>query len=455
MRLTGWRWLAISSLMAMAVSAETRPQYGGTFQVEVRPALVSLDLTDEAQPDSFARRNLTRLVFETLVASDDGGRLHPGLATSWQSLSGNQRWQFRLRKAVKFHDGTSLTPEIAASILRGANPAWKVISEADSVVVECAVPDPNLPEQLALSRNAVVKKGADGAPIGTGPFHIVEWQPGKKVSLAAEENYWGGRPFLDGIEIEMGKSYRDQMIALEMGKADLVEVAPEQLHRISLEGRKVTSSSPIELMALLFSHEAQSLGDKALREALELSVDRASIRSVLLQGAGQPAGGILPTWMGGYGFVFPTEADLPLARHKKEQVKNSPVWTVGYDASDAIARLIVDRTALNAKDSGLVLQPTTSSAADLRLVRIPLAGANPWTSLASVAAVAGLPEAKEGEGRVEDLYDAEKAILSTHQLIPLFHLPVVYGIAPTVKNWSPRLDGGWNLSDVWLGTAKP
>ena len=76
--------------------------------------------------------------------------------------------------------------------------------------------DPELLAELALPRNAIVKRNPDSTLSGTGPFHIVDWQPGKKLTLAADENCWRGRPFLDAIEIEMGKSFRDQMTALEL-----------------------------------------------------------------------------------------------------------------------------------------------------------------------------------------------------------------------------------------------
>ncbi len=244
------------------------------------------------------------LMFDTLVATDESGRIQPGLATSWQASPGNQRWQFRIRRGVKFHDGTPLSAEIAAASLRVANPSWNVSADADTVVIEYSKSDAELLAELALPRNAILKRNPGGTPSGTGPFHIADWQPGKKLSLAAEENCWRGRPFLDAIEIEMGKSFRDQMTALELGKSDLVEVAPEQSHRISQEGRRLASSAPLELLALFFTRDAASPDEKLLREALALSVERGSIRSVLLQGAGQPAAGILPNWMSGYGFVF-------------------------------------------------------------------------------------------------------------------------------------------------------
>ena len=453
MRRFGWRWFVVSSalLVALAAVAETRPQYGGTLHVAMRATPASLDPADATQPDSFARRSLTMLIFDTLVTTDDNGRVHASLAASWQPQG--QRWQFRLRHGIHFHDGTPLTTEIAAASLRTANPSWNVLAEGDSVVIENA--DPELLAELALARNAIAKRGDSAKPSGTGPFHIVDFQPGKKLVLAAEENCWRGRPFLDGIEVEMGRSFRDQMTALELGKSDLVEVAPEQSHRAALDGRRLANSSPVELLALVFAHDVKSADDRMLREGLALSVERGSIRSVLLQGAGQAAASVLPNWMSGYGFVFPTDADLPRAGHDREQVRTIPAWTLSYDGNDPVSRLLAERIALNARDAGLVLQPTMVASADLRLVRIPLDSTDPWIALADVSTLSGVAPSKIKSGSVEDLYAAEQALLATQRVIPLFHLPVSYAAAPSFKNWTLRADGTWNLADAWLGSARP
>ena len=457
MKRFAWRWLAVNSLLmfAMTAQAETRPAYGGTLRIAMRAAPTSLDPADSSQPDSFARRNLTLLIFDTLVVTDDSGRAHAALAASWQASPTNQRWQFHLRRGVKFHDGSALTPEVAGASLRAANPAWNVSVDGDSVVIERDSADPEMLAELALPRNAIAKRSSDASPSGTGPFHVVDWQPGKKLTLAAEEGYWRGRPFLDGIEIEMGRSLRDQMTALELGRTELVEVAPEQAHRVSLDGRRLATSAPVELLALVFSRDAQTPEEKSLREALAWSVERGSIRSVLLQGAGQPAAGILPTWMSGYGFVFATNADLPRARHAREQVRTIPAWTLGYDSGDAVAHLLAERIALNGRDAGLLLQPTSAATADLRLVRIPLASVDPWIDLGGVASLAGLPAPKNEGGAVEDLYAAEQVVLATQRIIPLFHLPLTQAASASLKNWTLRPDGSWNLADAWLGNGKP
>ncbi|HET7892827.1 MAG TPA: ABC transporter substrate-binding protein [Candidatus Sulfotelmatobacter sp.] len=453
MKFTGWRWF-VSSLMliAAAATAETRPQYGGVLHVAMRGAPTSLDPADNAQPDSFGRRSLTRLMFDTLVTTDGNGRIQPWLATGWQSASGGQRWQFRIRPGVKFHDGTTLTAEIAAASLRDANPGWNVVADAESLSIALEKPDPDLPEELALSRNAIALRSSSSQPGGTGAFHLVEWQPGKRLSLAAEENCWRGRPFLDAIEIEMGKSVRDQLTALELGKADVVEVAPEQVRRFSQDKRRLVSSNSVELLALVFTRDASSPEEKLLRQALALSVDRASIRSVLLQGAGQAAGGILPNWMSGYEFVFSTDPDLARARQARQQAGRVPNWTLGYDGNDPLARLLAERVTLNAKDAGLVLQPAAGVAGDLRLMRIPLEAPDAWIALAGVAPLAGLP-AVEHRASEEDLYGAETALLGTQRVIPLFHLPASYVGAAGLENWVLQTDGSWTVADAWWGMA--
>jgi peptide/nickel transport system substrate-binding protein len=455
MRRFDWRWFVVSSMMVVAVAAraETRPRYGGVLHVAMRAAPASLDPADSTQPNSFARRNLTMLMFDTLVSTDENGRVQPSLATAWQAEASGQRWRFRIRSGVKFHDGTLLTAEIAASSLRAANPSWNVIADVDSVVIEWDNSNPDLLAELALPRNAIARRNGDSKPSGTGPFHIVNWQPGKRLTLAAEENCWRGRPFLDAIEVEMGRSFRDQMTALELGKADLVEVAPEQARRVSQERRRLATSMPVELLALVFARDAATPEEKLLRQALALSVERGSIRSVLLQGAGLPTAGILPNWMSGYGFVFPADADLTRARQARNQVPRIPTWTLGYDGTDPLARLLAERIALNAKDAGLLLQPTPATTADLRLLQIPLASIDPWIALADVASLAGVPMGKK-QGDVEDLYASEAALLGTLRVIPLFHLPVSYASASTLKDSVSRPDGSWNLADAWLENEK-
>ena len=455
MRHFACHWLALSSLaVGLLAQAETRPQYGGTLHLTMHATPETLDPADSRVPDSFARRSMSSLLFDTLVTRDDSGHAKPGLAETWQATKANQRWQFRVRRGVKFHDGTPLTSEIVAASLRFVNPAWSVRAEGDSVVIDCNEPDPEMLAEVTLSRNAIVKRDSDEKVSGTGPFHIVDWQPGKKLTLAAEEEYWRGRPFLDGIEIEMGRNFRDQATALEVGRAEIIEVALEQAHHFSSARGRMASSAPVELMALVFTRDVLSPDEKLLREAFGLSVERASIHSVLLQGAGQPAGSLLPTWISGYGFVFSSRADLQKARQLRDQVQTARIWTIGYDSTDSLARLLVERITLNAKDAGLSVVPVTVGASDVRLARIPLASSDPWIALEGIAAQTGLSQGKNNGASVEELFAAEQAALASERVVPLFHMPAFYAASATLRNWAVRTDGSLELSHAWLGAAK-
>jgi MarR-like DNA-binding transcriptional regulator SgrR of sgrS sRNA len=459
MKRFGWRRIAVSSALLVSVAvASTRPQYGGTLRVMMRDAPASLDpmLGDAATERSLARRNLLALIFETLITVDERGRIHPGLAVEWQAAPGNQRWSFRLRHGVRFHDGTLLTAEVAASSLRTANPAWKVFADGDFVVVERERSTLALPAELALSRNSIVKRNAGGKLSGTGPFHIEDWQPGKILTLRAEENHWRGRAFLDTVEVELGRNLHDQAVALDLGKIDLMEIAPEQGHRAAAEGRRVGRSQPVELVALVFSGDARTADERLLRSALAHCLERASIRSALLQGAGQPAASILPNWMSGYGFAFSSEADVKLARHEREQVRAASNWTVRYDPNDSLARLLVERVALNARDAGIELIPKAADTGearqtDLRLMRIAMPSADPRIALTSIAASLGMTMPKFNGDSVEDLYSAEQQLLAEHRLIPLFHLPAEWASSARLRNWTPGASGSWRLEEVWVG----
>jgi peptide/nickel transport system substrate-binding protein len=450
MRLSGLRWLATSLLLIVtaAAHAETRPQYGGTLRVIIRANPASLDPLEMSDP--LGGRNIISLVFDTLVRIDTTGRAQSALAESWQIAPGDQRIQLRLRQNVKFQDGSPLTPEIAAASLRKGNQAWNVTAAGDVLTIDSPTSTAQLLQELALPRNAIAKADSNNVS-GTGPFHIVDWQAGKKLTLAANEDYWGGRPFIDQIEIEMGRSFRDQMNALESGRADLVEVAPEQMHRVGSQRYQLVRSNPIELVALKFAADAASAQQKNVREALRFSVERRSIHSVLLQGAGQPTASLLPNWMTGYGFLFSTDADLSRARQLRDQVPGVPTVTVGYDNNDPMERLLAERIALNAKDAGLSVQ-LNSAANDLRLVRIPLASSDPWIALDNLGAQLGLPAIKGKSHSVEDLFAAEQTALASGRVIPLFHLPVAYTSTAGLRDWLINTDGSLDLTKAWLKT---
>lgn len=448
---------AVSVSLAVSASGRTRPHYGGTLRLAMREAPASLDPAASGQ--SAMPPHVSRLMFDTLVTLDARGHAETGLSTSWRVDPGNRRWQFTIRRGVTFQDGTELGSDAVAASLRAANSNWKVFAAGETVVIECDRPTPDLPAILALPRYAVAKRGG-GRIIGTGPFFINHWDPGRKLILTARDDYWGGRAFVDSIEIEVGKSFREQTIALDLGKADVVELSPEQARHAVVEGRRVESSVPAEWLALVFGRDSQSPEERKLREALTLSIDREALNNVLLQGAGEPSGTFLPNWLSGYAFLFPTALDLQRARQERAEVHAAPAWTLGYDPSDSLARVISERIALNASDAGFTIQllPLPSKAStppDLQLVRMPLPSLDARVALSELADRTGLPSPKFDGDPAGSLFAAESALLQSQRVIPLLHLRIATALGANVRGWQEDPDGSWSLPNVWLETGKP
>lgn len=438
---------AASLACAMNSSAATRPHYGGTLRVSVQ---TSAPTFDPAILDGPGLRSLTQLVFETLVKLDERGRPQPLLAASWQGEPGNQRWRFQVRSGVLFSDGIPLDASLAAASLRAANPEWKVFALGELVMIETSSPVPNLAAELALRRNSISRRN-QGAVIGTGPFTVAQWDAAKQhLTLQANDQYWGGRPYIDSVEADLGKNDRDQLMLMDLGKSDLVEVAPENIRRAQTGNRLLKVSQPAELLALFFTHEAHSEDELHLRNALALSIDSASLNTVVFQAPGEPTGALLPNWLSGYGFIFSSGgvATRPRTPH-------SVVWTLSCDSSDPTARIAADRILLNAKDAGITLQIVNSDAADIRLVKVAVPSSDSQTALAEFARDFQLPAPAFANSSVSSLYNAETASLQIRRVIPIVYLRTAVAFRSNVHGLKLLPDGSWQLDNVWLSGETP
>ena len=454
--------------------AARRPLNGGTLRVQMRARLASLDPREwpgDSAEVAAAGKTLG-LVFERLTCVDDHGQPKPALAIEWAHDAESKRWQFRLRPNVKFHDGAPLSPAAATEALQSwAQPGGaprpedrSVSASGEWLVIQSQRAMPALLTELAQGPTFIFRVAADGSVVGTGPFRISEWKPRERLVLAANNGHWAGRPFLDSIRIEMGIRPQQQLVDLELDKADVVELWPDQMRRAAQIGARTWSSAPVELLALVFLREHPAVQDARLRQAIALSLDRAAIWSVLLQKQGEVAGGLLPPWLSGYAFLFRAEPQLERARQLRAEISSSaanpatPLKLV-YDASDPLARAVAERIAVNARDTGITMQaiptgPASPASYDARLVRLRLDKTDPRAALESIAA--GLGEALElppgTAARPEQLYGAERALLETYRVVPLAHLPETFALSTRVKNWMPPRWGGWRLEEVWLGT---
>jgi peptide/nickel transport system substrate-binding protein len=393
------------------------------------------------------------LIYDTLVILDDRGQPQPSLAVAWIAEPGNQRWRVSLRSGVSFNDGTVMDATAVAASLRTANPEWKIMAGTDTVVIEVAEPDPDLPAELALSRNAIVHGGPQ--PSGTGPFSVSQWVAGKHLALAAREQYWNGRPFLDTIEVDFGRNDRDQLSSLDLGRTDVAEVPPENIRRARADGRTVINTNPCDLLALIFTTTPQSDDDRHLRNALALSLDTAAINNVVLQGGGEPTGALLPNWLSGYALAFPSEANPARARQERAFTKQNTPLLLAYDAADAVSHTIAERILLNARDVGITVQLTNGGRSDAVLTRIPVVSIDPQVALVTFAAELQLPKPKFGGNSADDNYAAEKALLLSHRIIPLLHLRSAIAVRPNVRGVSISPNGVLQLENAWLEASQP
>ena len=439
--------LASLSWLSASACGETRSRYGGRLTVEIHDAITFTD------PSAWEPQ-LVALVYDSLVKLDERGEPHPALAISWQHDADNKRWEFRLRPGVKFHDGSALNAAAVAACLKG----WNITAAGDDVfVVQTETATTDLPSRLAGAGNAILRRGADGVTTGSGPFRIAEWQPGRRALFTANDDYWSGRPYLDEIELQMGRSPRDQAIDLELGKADLVELTPDDARRATQRGARTWVSAPAELLALVFERGHNAVDDPRLRQAVALSIDRAAIHNVLLLRQGESTGALLPAWLTGYAFLFPAARDLERARQKAAFLPKSGMRiTFAYDAADPLSRPISERIALNAREAGVIVQVAPGRPADVRLARVPLRSLDPEQALAAYAAAFGMAPFRAPLGpSPQASLESEQKLLEDGRVVPLFHVRQIVGLGPRVRNWNPEPWGDWRLDGVWLDVRRP
>lgn len=450
--------LAAASLCG-AAHAATRPHYGGTLHVEMREALSSpVPEIAADSPNAGASERVASLIYDRLVSIDDRGVVQPQLATGWEHSAEFKRWVFQLRPGVKLHDGTALSARLMVASLAASNPDWHLRIEGEDLLIDTSTPQPGMLAELAMARNSIVAHASDGAPIGSGPFRISEWQAGRHAVLMANEDYWGGRPFLNSIVIEMGRGLHDQQVDVMLGKADVVEIAPDQVRRASQDGRRVVTSSPVDTYALQFMPGRAAVEDPRIVQAVALSVDRAAIPNILLQKQGEPGSGLLPQWVSGYEFLLAGAADPVHARELRDETGTRPNVALVYDAADGLAHAIADRVAVNAREAGIVLQTFAENSAaragtaDIRLLRLHTGSPDARAALTAIAATLNPAEVSQVEelNGSEELYKDERSLLQTYRIVPLVHVPESYMVAPRVRNWTTPREGGWRLEQVWL-----
>lgn len=488
MRSTKLRWLAaisaaVVTLACSSIQAAT-PRYGGTLHVKLRASSVSLDPREwtPGSPSSAASEKLASLVYDRLVTLDDHAKFQPSVATEWAHDLAFRNWQFKLRSGVRFSDGSPLTPSDAVVSLQiSLGKGFEVVTAENGVAIRAPHPAPDLLEQLASGRHFIVRRLPDGTLLGTGPFFVAETVAAApadvnpaaikpaKIKFQANEGAWSGRPFVDFVEVTLGEPPLRQLLDLQVGKADIAEIAPDLVRKGRQEGLRIWSSAPQTLVALRFDDSLGAPASDQLREALWLALDRDTMANVLLQREAQPADSLLPQWLSGYAFLFESPMNLQRARELRGafsggvQGANQPL-RLRVDAPGDLFKLIGERVAVNARQANLVVQvalPATANnssapAAGLHLFAWHYHSLSPHAELeAFVKQLFDGADLPANTTDPEQLFVQERRLLEERRILPLVLLPEYAGVRASVHNWNASPWGDWRLADVWLDSEDP
>jgi peptide/nickel transport system substrate-binding protein len=453
--------LALLACVALPAGARTRPHYGGTLRIET--------LDDPWQmPDGLARR----LVLDTLTTASDTGGALPALAARWESGNADHRWEFWIRPGVHFQDGEALTSDTVAAALSGvcARPApgmgacpWRAVRGAGESVVfvsDSAVPD--LPELLAQREFAIARQDGSGAVIGTGPFRVTGFANGV-LRLAANDDCWAGRPFVDTVELRPRRTIRDQWLDWSVGKADLVEVPPELVRQAEQQHMNVLISGPVDLLAMTIDPQG-AFASREMRQAASLAVDRTALYSVIFQKQGEVTGSLLPQELSGYAFLFPADQDLDRARALRGGTTVAMVMLGATDVSvadmSATGQLVAARLALNLHEAGFNVQTAPSGSRQtgaqtgpLELRRIHLEATGARAALDEVLARFGQNSTVTGTDAAS-LWQVERGVLENETIVPLLWLPRAWAAGERVRDLRLLPDGEPDLPDASLETGK-
>jgi peptide/nickel transport system substrate-binding protein len=331
---------------------------------------------------------------------------------------------------------------------------WSAVRTlGDSVVFTTASPDPVLPAELARSLYAIGRLDASGNPSGTGAFRLVS-NANNVLELAAVEDAWQGRPFVDAVEISGRRSIRTQWLDLVSGRADIVDIPIDTLRQAQQEHLNIVQSAECDLLVLSVGRSG-ALEDDAQREAIALAVDRAALYNIIFQKQGEMTASLLPNALTGYGFLFPVARDLSRAQTLRG-VGSGATLTMTVEDTNAAVQLAGDRIALNLREAGFHVQVAphgTTEASDLTLRRIHIESADPQAGLQQMLAAFN-QSLTEDNGDPATLYREEAAFLQTHQVVPLLYLPRAYGVGARVRGLRLSADGVPMLDGVSLEDTK-
>jgi peptide/nickel transport system substrate-binding protein len=310
--------LALAPLLGLALAASLAADREATAQARGGTIRIGMDADNTTMDPHLSTAAVDRQVYNNiygkLVDIDAKLGIVPQLAESWEVRDGGTTYVFRLRRGVKFHDGSDLTAEIVkwnfdrmmdpatASPRRSEIAPVKEVKVVDPHAVEVRLTAPFAPflsvlsdrAGMMVSKAAVEKHKADYArnPVGTGPFRFVEWVKDDHLTLRRFEGYWEkDRPYLDEVVYRPIPDSSVRFTAMRTGQIDFMhQIHPKDVSAARSErGLTVSELPSLWWQGLYLNTQVPPFNTKALRQALWYAIDRTVIHRVVWYNQGAVA----------------------------------------------------------------------------------------------------------------------------------------------------------------------
>jgi peptide/nickel transport system substrate-binding protein len=260
--------------------------------------------TDEAS------QKIHQLLFSPLVRIDTDLRVVPELAESIEQPD-PVTYIARLRRGVRFHNGRELTSDDVVYTFRsfldpafkGRSGAYRVLASVNAIdryTVAFTLKNPlgSFPVNLVMG---IVQAGSGAAntrtPIGTGPYRLTEFVADDHVTVAAFDQYYGGRPRNDGVMLKVIPDDTMRGLELRNGSVDLIvnDLSPDIVWQLQEDGRVQVETAPGTDYAYIgLNLRDPVLSHLGVRKALGYAIDRDAIVKYLRRGFATTAVGIVP-----------------------------------------------------------------------------------------------------------------------------------------------------------------
>src|ERR1700722_12081343 len=309
-----------------AAAAEPTPKPGGILRIYHRETPGGISIHEEA---TFSTNAPMMGVFNNLVVYDQHKEQNsldtivPELATSWSWSADKMALTFKLRDAVKWHDGQPFTAKDVKctwDMLRGvstqkfrknprkdwyANVTDITINGDLEVTFHLKRPQPSLLPMLASGYSPVYPCHVTPAqmrvqPIGTGPYRFVEFKQNEDIKLVKNPDYWKkGLPYLDGIEYTIIPNRSTAVLAFVTGKVDMTfptatTVALEKDIKAQ-DPKAICELKPTNVSTnLIVNRDSPPFNNADLRTAMALALDRSAFVKTLFEGQADIGGSLLP-----------------------------------------------------------------------------------------------------------------------------------------------------------------